>query len=61
MSPYVKVIHDNIVIAYDLLSSETHAATIHNLKMDIATSCDDLIERIEQETNRKVKWENQDS
>jgi hypothetical protein len=55
VSPYVKVIHDNIIIAYDLLSSETHAATIHILKIDIATSCDDLIERIKQENNRKVK------
>lgn len=47
---HVKVNHGNLAIAYKLLSSKTNDATNHIFKIDIATSCDNLIESIEQET-----------
>jgi hypothetical protein len=40
-------------IAFWLLSSETHDATNHIFKIHTTTSCNDLIESIEQETNSK--------
>jgi hypothetical protein len=45
---HVKIDHDNLVSAYDLLSSETHVGTNQTTKIDVETLCDDLMERIEQ-------------
>ena len=39
----LKVNHDNLVVSHELLSNEPHDATNHVVKIDIATSCDDLI------------------
>ena len=39
----LKINHDNIVIAQEYLSNEPHDATNDVVKIDIATSCDDLI------------------
>ena len=45
----LKINHDNLVIAQEFLPNEPHDATNHVVKIDIATSCDDLIiESIEQ-------------
>lgn len=52
----LKVNHDSLVVANDMLSHETHDATNHVVKIDIATSCDDLIvESIEQVSSCKGK------
>ena len=39
----LKINHDNLVIAQEYLSNEPHDATNNVVKIDIATSCDDLI------------------
>jgi hypothetical protein len=52
----IKVNHDNLVLANELLSNEPHDATNNVVKIDIATSCDDLIvESIEQGSSSKGK------
>ena len=52
----LKVNHDNLVIAQEFLSNEPHDATNHVVKIDIVTSCDDLIdESIEQGSSGKGK------
>ncbi|XP_066333610.1 uncharacterized protein [Miscanthus floridulus] len=52
----LKVNHDNLVISNELLSNETHDATNYVVKIDIATSCDDLIdENIKQGSSSKGK------
>ncbi|XP_066361321.1 SWI5-dependent HO expression protein 3-like [Miscanthus floridulus] len=52
----LKVNHDNLVISHEYLSNETHDATNNVVKIDIATSCDDLIdESIEQGSSSKGK------
>jgi len=38
-----KVNNDNLELAYDLTINETHVATNHVAKLDVATSCDDLL------------------
>ena len=50
----LKVNYDNLVVSHELLSNEPHDATNNVVKIDIATSCDDLIvESIEQGSNSK--------
>ena len=39
----LKINHDNLIIAQEYLSNEPHDATNHVVKIDIATSYDDLI------------------
>jgi len=39
----LKVSNDNLELAYDLAINETHVATNHVAKLDVATSCDDLL------------------
>ena len=39
----LKINHDNLVITQEYLSNEPHDATNNIVKIDIATSCDDLI------------------
>ena len=52
----LKINHDNLVIAQEYLSNEPHDATNNVVKIDIATSCDDLIiESIEQSSSSKGK------
>ena len=52
----LKINHDNLAIAQEFLSNEPHDATNHIVKIDIATSCDDLIiESIEQGSSIKGK------
>ena len=52
----LKINHDNLVIAQEFLSNEPHDATNDVVKIDIATSCDDLIiESIEQGSSIKGK------
>ena len=52
----LKINHDNLVIAQEFLSNEPHDATNDVVKIDIATSCDDLIiESIEQSSSSKGK------
>ena len=52
----LKVNHDNLVIANEYLYNEPHDATNLVAKIDIATSCDDLIdENIEQGSSGKGK------
>ena len=52
----LKINHDNLVLSHELLSNEPHDATNNVVKIDIATSCDDLIiESIEQGSNNKGK------
>ena len=52
----LKINHDNLVIAQEFLSNEPHDATNDIVKIDIATSCDDLIvESIEQGASSKGK------
>ena len=52
----LKVNHDNLVITQEFLSNEPRDATNHVVKIDIATSCDDLIiESIEQSSSSKGK------
>ena len=54
----LKINHDNLVITQEYLFNEPHDATNHVVKIDIATSCDDLIdESIEQGSSGKgKKW-----
>ena len=50
----LKINHDNLVISHEFLSNEPHDATNNVVKIDIATSCDDLIiESIEQGSSSK--------
>ena len=52
----LKINHDNLVIAQEFLSNEPHDATNNVVKIDIATSYDDLIiESIEQSSSSKGK------
>ena len=52
----LKVNHDNLVLSHELLPNEPHDATNNVVKIDIATSCDDLIvESIEQGSSSKGK------
>ena len=52
----LKINHDNLVIAQEYLSNEPHDATNDVVKIDIATSYDDLIiESIEQSSSSKGK------
>ena len=52
----LKINHDTLVIAQEFLTNEPHDATNHVVKIDIATSCDDLIiESIEQGSSSKGK------
>jgi len=52
----LKINHDNLVIAQEFLSNEPHDATNYVVKIDIATSCDDLIiESIKQSSSSKGK------
>ncbi|XP_066365047.1 nuclear matrix constituent protein 1-like [Miscanthus floridulus] len=52
----LKINYDTLVIANEFLSNEPHDATNHVVKIDIATSCDDLIdENIEQGSSSKGK------
>ena len=52
----LKINHDNLVIAQEYLFNEPHDATNHVVKINIATSCDDLIiESIEQGSSSKGK------
>ena len=52
----LKFNHDNLVISNEFLSNEPHDATNDIVKIDIATSCDDLIiESIEQGSSSKGK------
>jgi hypothetical protein len=38
----IKIDYDNLLIANELLSCNTHEAINHVVKIDVATSCDDL-------------------
>jgi hypothetical protein len=52
----LKINYDTLVIAQEFLPNEPHDATNHVVKIDIATSCDDLIdESIEQGASGKGK------
>ena len=52
----LKINHDNLVLSHELLSNEAHDATNNVVKIDIATSCDDLIvESIKQGSSSKGK------
>jgi hypothetical protein len=52
----LKINHDSLVIAQEFLPNEPHDATNHVVKIDIATSCDNLIdESIEQGSSCKGK------
>ena len=52
----LKINHDSLVIAQEFLSNEPHDATNDVVKINIATSCDDLIiESIEQGSSSKGK------
>jgi hypothetical protein len=52
----LKINHDSLVVANELSSYELHDATNHVVKIDIATSYDDLIvESIEQGSSSKGK------
>jgi hypothetical protein len=52
----LKINHDSLIVANELSSHEPHDATNHVVKIDIATSCDDLIvESIEQGSSSKGK------
>ena len=52
----LKINHDNLVISHEFLSNEPHDATNDVVKIDIATSRDDLIiESIEQGSSSKGK------
>ena len=52
----LKVNHDNLVLSHEYLSNEPHDTTNQVVKIDIATSCDDLIiESIEQGSSSKGK------
>ena len=50
----LKINHDNLVLSHELLFNEPHDATNNVVKIDIATSCDDLtVESIEQGSSSK--------
>ena len=52
----LKINHDNLVLSHELLFNEPHDAISNVIKIDIATSCDDLIvESIEQGSSSKGK------
>ncbi|XP_066365130.1 sporulation-specific protein 15-like [Miscanthus floridulus] len=52
----LKIHHDNLVLSHEFLSNEPHHATNNVVKIDISTSCDDLIvESIEQGSSSKGK------
>ena len=52
----LKINYDNLVISHEFLSNEPHDAINDVVKIDIATSCDDLIiESIEQGSSSKGK------
>ena len=52
----LKINHDTLVIAQEFLPNAPHDATNHVVKIDIATSCDDLIdESIEHGSSSKGK------
>ena len=52
----LKINHDNLVLSHELLFNEPHDVTNNVVKIDIATSCDDLIvESIEQGSSSKGK------
>jgi regulator of replication initiation timing len=52
----LKINHDNLVLSHEFLSNESHDATNNVVKIDISTSCDDLIvESIEQGFSSKGK------
>jgi predicted nuclease with TOPRIM domain len=38
----IKIDYDNLLVANELLSCNTHEAINHAVKIDVATSCDDL-------------------
>jgi hypothetical protein len=49
-----KINHDNLVLSHEFLSNELHDVTNNVVKIDIATSCDDLtVESIEQGSSSK--------
>ena len=55
-STNLKINHNNLVLSHELLSNESHDATNNVVKIDIATSYDDLIvESIEQGSSNKGK------
>ena len=39
----LKVNNNNLELAYDIVINETHVGTNHVAKLDVATSCDDLL------------------
>ena len=52
----LKINHGNLILSHELLFNEPHDATNQVVKIDIATSCDDLIvESIEQGSSSKGK------
>ena len=52
----LKINPDNLVLSHEFLSNEPHDAINNVVKIDIATSCDDLIvESIEQGSSNKGK------
>ena len=52
----LKINHNNLVFSHELLSNKPHDATNNVVKIDIATSCDDLIvENIDQGSSSKGK------
>ncbi|XP_066365343.1 filament-like plant protein 1 [Miscanthus floridulus] len=52
----LKINYDNLVFSHEFLSTKPHDATNNVVKIDIATSCDDLIiESIEQSSSSKGK------
>ena len=52
----LKINHNNLVLSHELLFNEPRDATNNIVKIDIATSCDDLIvESIEQGSSSKGK------
>ena len=52
----LKINYDNLVLSHEFLSNEPHDATNNVVKIDIATSCDNLIiESIEQSSSSKGK------
>jgi DNA-binding LacI/PurR family transcriptional regulator len=52
----LKINHDKLMLTYDLLYNDIHDTSNNVVKVDIATSCYDLIvESIEQGSSRKGK------
>ena len=52
----LKINYDTLVIAQEFLPNEPHDATNHVVKIDIATSCDDLIDVTEPPNLYKIKY-----